>query len=82
MYAQEPDEYEALPWKEYQYPAEPEALANLLEWQDLKFGLFIHWGTYSQWGVVESWSICPVDVDWIKRPEGSSYFEYVKEYEK
>jgi alpha-L-fucosidase len=48
----------------------------------LKFGLFIHWGTYSQWGIVESWSICPVDVDWIKRPAGSSYFEYVKEYEK
>jgi alpha-L-fucosidase len=23
-----------------------------------------------------------VDVEWIKRPEGSSYFEYVKEYEK
>jgi alpha-L-fucosidase len=82
VFAQEPDEYQPIPWSEYQYPAEPEVLANLREWQDLKFGLFIHWGIYSQWGIVESWSICPVDVDWIKRPEGSSYFEYVKEYEK
>ena len=30
-----------------------------LEWfQDVKFGLMMHWGPYSQWGVVESWSIC------------------------
>ena len=31
------------------------------QWQDIKFGLLIHWGPYSQWGIVESWSICPED---------------------
>ena len=66
----------------YQYPTEPEVLQNLKEWQDMKFGLFMHWGTYSQWGVVESWSICPEDWEWNKRPEGSSYVQYVKDYEQ
>ncbi|HVM87142.1 MAG TPA: alpha-L-fucosidase [Puia sp.] len=53
------------------------------EWQDLKFGLFMHWGTYSQWGVVESWSICPEDEGWTQRKGAYSanYFEYKKAYE-
>ena len=65
----------------YQYPAEPEVLQKLKDWQDLKFGLFMHWGSYSQWGVVESWNLCPEDQPWIKRHADKSYFEYVKEYE-
>lgn len=45
--------------------------SKLESWQDLKFGLFIHWGTYSQWGTVESWSLCSEDRDFIRegRPE-------------
>ena len=43
----------------YVKPNDPLVLEKLDQWQDLKFGLFMHWGTYSQWGVVESWSICP-----------------------
>jgi alpha-L-fucosidase len=66
----------------YQYPVEPEVLQNLHEWQDMKFGLFMHWGTYSQWGIVESWTLCPEDWEWNKRPEGSGYVQYVKEYER
>jgi alpha-L-fucosidase len=66
----------------YQYPVEAEVLQNLSEWQDLKFGLFMHWGTYSQWGIVESWTLCPEDWEWNKRPAGSDYFQYVKDYEK
>lgn len=57
---------------------------ELLEWwQDLKFGLMMHWGTYSQWGIVESWSICPEDEGWCQRrgPYGSNYFAYVTAYE-
>lgn len=65
----------------YQYPTEPEVLQKLKDWQDLKFGLFMHWGSYSQWGVVESWNLCPEDQPWIKRHADKSYFEYVKEYE-
>lgn len=56
-----------------------------LEWfQDQKFGLLMHWGTYCQWGVVESWSICPEDENWTIRrgPYAADYYTYVKEYEK
>ncbi|MFT4024685.1 MAG: alpha-L-fucosidase, partial [Flavihumibacter sp.] len=48
---------------EYIKPTDPLVQEKLAAWQDLKFGLFMHWGTYSQWGVVESWSICPEDED-------------------
>ena len=34
---------------------------KLEQWQDLKLGLLMHWGTYSQWGIVESWSLCSED---------------------
>lgn len=67
----------------YEKPKDPLVVNNLEEWQDLKFGLFMHWGTYSQWGIVESWSLCPEDESWTQRkPEhGKSYYEYVKNYE-
>lgn len=67
----------------YQKPADPLVARNLENWQDLKFGLFMHWGTYSQWGIVESWSLCPEDESWTHRkPEhGKSYYEYLKNYE-
>ncbi len=56
-------------------------LRKLDNWQNWKFGLLMHWGTYSQWGIVESWSICSEDVPWCRRPEGISYVDYVKKYE-
>ena len=55
-------------------------LRRLEQWQDLKFGLLMHWGTYSQWGIVESWSICAEDEDWCRRPN-PDYEGYKKEYE-
>ena len=67
------------------YPVEDELVKDKLEdWQDLKFGLLMHWGAYSQWGIVESWSLCPEDYGWCARRSGASpgdYFEYKKEYE-
>lgn len=51
----------------YQKPEDPLVIKNLEDWQDLKFGLFMHWGTYSQWGIVESWSLCPEDEGWTQR---------------
>jgi len=36
---------------------DPLVLQKLGLWQDLKFGLFIHWGAYSVWGSVESWPL-------------------------
>jgi len=67
----------------YREPDDPLVVQNLEEWQDLKFGLFMHWGTYSQWGIVESWSLCPEDESWTQRkPEhGATYNDYVTNYE-
>lgn len=63
---------------------DPLVLNKLEQWQDFKFGLLMHWGTYSQWGIVESWSLCPEEYGWCVRKEGSNpenYFAYKKEYE-
>ncbi len=63
---------------------DPLVLKKLGEWQNLKFGLLMHWGTYSQWGIVESWSLCPEDEGWCKRTKGANptdYNAYKKEYE-
>jgi len=59
---------------------DPLVLEKLEQWQDLKFGLLMHWGTYSQWGVVESWSICSEDEPWCRRSI-PNYTEYKKEYQ-
>ena len=63
---------------------DPLVLEKLDQWQDKKFGLLMHWGSYSQWGIVESWSLCPEDYGWCERKKGESpknYYEYKKEYE-
>lgn len=67
----------------YVKPTDSLVLQKLATWQDVKFGLLMHWGTYSQWGVVESWSICPEDEGWTQRrgPYASDYYTYKKAYE-
>jgi alpha-L-fucosidase len=67
----------------YSAPTDPLVIKKLDQWQDRKFGLFMHWGTYSQWGIVESWSLCPEDEGWTVRrgPHAQNYFDYVKAYE-
>ena len=66
-----------------QYVPDPDTAARkkLEQWQDLKFGLLMHWGPYSQWGIVESWSICAEDEDWCRR-KSDNYTEYKADYEK
>jgi len=59
---------------------DPLVLKKLDQWQDAKFGLLMHWGTYSQWGIVESWSICAEDEGWCRRSL-DDYTEYKKRYE-
>jgi alpha-L-fucosidase len=68
---------------EDRYVPDPDPLVNqkLEAWQDLKFGLLMHWGAYSQWGIVESWSICSEDEGWTQRKNSDNYNEYKKEYE-
>ncbi len=34
---------------------DPKVLDKLEEFQDNKFGFFVHWGLYSKWGAVASW---------------------------
>jgi alpha-L-fucosidase len=72
VYSQEDDRYVA--------EKDPLVLEKLEKWQDLKFGLLMHWGTYSQWGIVESWSICAEDEGWCRR-NNPNYVEYKKDYE-
>ncbi len=67
--------------EKYFPPKDPLVRQKLEQWQDLKFGLLMHWGPYSQWGVVESWSICAEDEPWCRR-KMDNYEEYKREYEK
>jgi alpha-L-fucosidase len=63
------------------YPPEDTLVQKKIEhWQDIKFGLLMHWGPYSQWGVVESWSICSEDEPWCY--QGTDYARYKQDYEK
>lgn len=64
----------------YVQETDPLVLEKLEKWQDLKFGLLMHWGPYSQWGVVESWSICAEDEPWCRR-NNQDYIQYKKDYE-
>jgi alpha-L-fucosidase len=68
---------------EQKYVPDPDPLIQrrIDQWQDLKFGLLMHWGPYSQWGIVESWSICPEDEGWCVPDTVKDYFTYKKRYE-
>lgn len=66
--------------KEYYPESDPLVLSKLEKWQNLKFGLLIHWAPSSQWGIVESWSLCSEDEEWCKR-KIEDYCEYKKQYE-
>jgi len=72
-------------WAQHQDSVDVEtdpAVLKKLEWfQDLKFGLMMHWGPYSQWGIVESWSICSEDEPWCQRTM-DNYVQYCEAYEK
>lgn len=64
----------------YVAPTEPEVLAKLEQWRDLKFGMIIHWGLYAVPGIVESWSICSEDEEWIPRDSAVDYADYKRWY--
>jgi len=62
------------------YPVEDKAVQQKLnDWRTLKFGLFMHWGTYSQRGIVESWALCAEDEAWCRR-ENPNYEEFKRDY--
>lgn len=66
------------PSKEYEYPTDPLVKDKLDKWQDLKFGVLLHWGVYSQAAIPESWVIC--GEPWPNRDTTLNYEEYKKWY--
>ncbi|WP_317195544.1 alpha-L-fucosidase [Echinicola shivajiensis] len=55
----------------YEAPQDPLVIQKLDEWQDLKFGMIIHWGIYAVPGMIESWALC--SEDWINRDSTQTY---------
>jgi len=66
------------PSAEYEYPTDPLVRKKLDQWQDLKFGVILHWGVYSAAGIPESWPIC--GEPWPKRDTTMAYEDYKKWY--
>lgn len=66
--------------KTYTFPKDENVLKTLDQWQDLKFGMIIHWGLYAELGVVESWIICSEEEDWIGRDSTANYDDYKHTY--
>ena len=62
----------------YLWPDDPLVVRHLQEWQDLKFGIILHWGLYSVPGICESWTL--TSEDWITPDPVMSYDEYKKWY--
>jgi alpha-L-fucosidase len=55
----------------YEWPTDTLVRQKLEKWQDLKFGIIIHWGLYAVPGIIESWALC--SEDWIERDSAISY---------
>jgi alpha-L-fucosidase len=46
-------------------PGASQPAAGRMDWfQDMKFGLFMHWGIYSELGCIESWPLVYADRQW------------------
>lgn len=46
----------------YVMPTDPRTISALEHWQDLKFGLIVHWGLYTHLNREGSWSLCRENV--------------------
>lgn len=62
----------------YEAPKDPLVIQKLDKWQDLKFGMIIHWGVYAVPGMIESWALC--SEDWINRDSTVTYNDFKKWY--
>ena len=65
--------------QDYVLPTDPVVREKLDAWQDLKFGLLMHWGLYAQLGIVESWALCSEDQSFQDR-RGVPYVEFKETY--
>ncbi|ACU05041.1 alpha-L-fucosidase [Pedobacter heparinus] len=66
------------PSAQYEYPKDPLVRKKLDQWQDLKFGVILHWGVYTAAGIPESWVIS--GEPWPKRDTTMAYEDYKKWY--
>ena len=62
----------------YEWPEDTLVRSKLERWQDLKFGMIIHWGLYAVPGIIESWALC--SEDWIERDSTIAYEDFKKWY--
>ena len=62
----------------YEWPEDSLVRKKLSQWQDLKFGMIIHWGLYAVPGIIESWALC--SEDWIERDSTIAYEDFKKWY--
>ncbi len=61
---------------------QPAWLAERLQWfEDLKFGLFLHWGPYCQWGCIESWPLVEADT-WARPDDLPAWVERDRDLER
>ncbi len=60
---------------------DPAVLAKLEKFQDLKFGLFIHWGPCSQWGARIAWPLSE-SATWARQDDLPAWVERGKNYER
>jgi len=60
------DRQDVIAYQKSVHEEKPEWLKDRLEWfQDLKFGIILHWGIYALWDCCESWPLSPGD-DWAR----------------
>lgn len=71
------------PVEGYTVPSDRAVLEKLDEWQDLKFGVIMHWGVYAIPGIVESWALCSEDELWeypVRQERNMTMTEFRKWY--
>ncbi|MBN2211920.1 MAG: alpha-L-fucosidase [Sedimentisphaerales bacterium] len=60
---------------------DPLVLKNLETFQDLKFGLFIHWGPCTQWGARIAWPLSR-DAHWARPDDLQAWIDRDKDYDR
>jgi alpha-L-fucosidase len=83
MSQQREDVYAHSDSSEQRHDAYPDWLKERLEWfQDLKFGLLMHWGVYTLWdGCIESWPLVEEDT-WARPDDLKPWIERGKDLER
>ncbi len=60
---------------------DPLVLRKREQFQNWKFGFFMHWGIYSQWGCIESWPLVKADT-WARPDDLKAWTDRDKDFER